>query len=92
MPLRTCIGCRRRDAQPNLLRVVKNVSGLLEADPRRRSAGRGAWLHPDQACFALAVKRHGFARAFKGECDPGALERYFAAELRTVQPESGSEN
>ncbi|ABY22402.1 DNA/RNA-binding protein [Renibacterium salmoninarum ATCC 33209] len=90
-PIRTCVGCRCRDAQPKLLRVVRDASGVLEVDPHRSMAGRGAWLHPEKACLDLALKRHGFSRAFRGAGETASVESYFA-QNRTVQPESGSEN
>jgi predicted RNA-binding protein YlxR (DUF448 family) len=65
-------------------------------------AGRGAWLHPSEACFALAVKRRAFGRALKGATETAAVERWIkagthavdtpVAAATTVQPESGSEN
>jgi predicted RNA-binding protein YlxR (DUF448 family) len=49
-------------------------------DPRRRSVGRGAWLHPDQRCVDLAVRRRAFARALHvpGPVDPTAVCEYVA--------------
>ncbi|WP_394942318.1 YlxR family protein [Psychromicrobium sp. YIM B11713] len=93
--MRTCVGCRRRDFQQKLLRVVKTPTGLLEADLGRRMAGRGAWLHPDQDCLTLALKRHGFSRAFKSPVDTAPIEqplREAIARNELIQPESGSEN
>jgi uncharacterized protein len=47
----------------------------LVPDPTRRSPGRGAHLHPDPACLALAQRRHAFGRALRlsGVMDAGAL-------------------
>lgn len=63
-PVRTCVGCRVRAADKKLLRVVL-VDGDAFPDPRRRMPGRGAWIHPDLGCLALAEKRRAFTRAFK---------------------------
>ncbi|WP_035782638.1 YlxR family protein [Arthrobacter sp. H14] len=101
-PLRTCIGCRNRAAQSELLRVVAtNCDGTnaVVVDARRRMAGRGAWLHPSRSCLVMAVKRRAFNRAFRGQVETRNVESYFnAAEstgtsggpMTTVQPESGS--
>ncbi|WP_420175631.1 YlxR family protein [Luteococcus sp. OSA5] len=63
-PRRTCVGCRREDDQHNLQRFVV-VDGWVQADPRRRLAGRGAWLHDDPQCREQARRRGAFQRAFR---------------------------
>jgi predicted RNA-binding protein YlxR (DUF448 family) len=91
-PQRTCIGCRRRDAQADLLRLAVTAADGARAvvvDEGRRLPGRGAWLHPDPDCMAMAVKRRAFGRAFRGPVDSRAAEGYFHAMYN--QPESGSE-
>jgi predicted RNA-binding protein YlxR (DUF448 family) len=52
----------------------------LVPDPRRRIAGRGAWLHLDQRCVELAVRRRAFVRALRvpGPVDPAAVCEYVA--------------
>jgi predicted RNA-binding protein YlxR (DUF448 family) len=65
-PLRTCTGCRRRDARSVLLRlVVVDVDGapVVVLDSGRTMPGRGAWLHPDLECLALARRRSAVARS-----------------------------
>ena len=63
-PTRTCVGCRVRDAQDRLLRVVA-AEGEILPDPRRRLAGRGAYLHRRSECLALAERKRAFPRAFR---------------------------
>ena len=63
-PQRTCVGCRVRAAKSRLLRVVA-VEGSLVPDPRGRLPGRGAHLHPDAECLALAERRRAFGRALR---------------------------
>ena len=60
-PERTCVGCRARATQDELLRVIAGSGGTLEVG--RTLPGRGAWLHPEQACLALAERRKAFAKA-----------------------------
>lgn len=102
-PVRTCVGCRRREIQSKLLRTARAVDErgvkTVVVDTRRCIAGRGAWLHPDPACLSLAIKKRAFNRAFRGEAETADLERRFSATkdapasaATTVQPESGSEN
>ncbi|HEX5740038.1 MAG TPA: YlxR family protein [Pilimelia sp.] len=80
-PVRTCIGCRQRAPASQLVRVVARDAGegwLVQPDPRRRLSGRGAHLHPDPACLALAERRRAFGRAFRrsGVPDPGPLAEH----------------
>lgn len=67
-PVRTCVGCRRRDQQTVLLRVVRVVADegdLAVVDEHRSLPGRGAWLHPDLQCLELAERRRAFPRALR---------------------------
>jgi predicted RNA-binding protein YlxR (DUF448 family) len=58
------VGCRARALAEELLRVVVEAGELIP-DPRRRHAGRGAWLHPTPACLDSAEKRRAFPRALR---------------------------
>ncbi|HYG93718.1 MAG TPA: YlxR family protein [Nocardioides sp.] len=68
-PVRTCIGCRRRAAKRELLRVTagSDATGqpVVVPDPDATARGRGAHLHPTSACFDLAVRRKAFTRALR---------------------------
>ncbi|WTW94613.1 YlxR family protein [Streptomycetaceae bacterium NBC_01309] len=63
-PVRTCVGCRARAAKTDLVRVVA-VEGACVPDPRGTLPGRGAHLHPDPECLALAERRKAFPRALR---------------------------
>ncbi|WP_307086632.1 YlxR family protein [Arthrobacter agilis] len=87
------MGCRRRDRQSHVMRVVvQPIDGIQIAviDERRRLSGRGAWLHPDPACMETAVKRRAFSRAFRGPVDTAQLAADFQASLerREGRPDS----
>ncbi|MDO5084068.1 YlxR family protein [Arachnia propionica] len=62
-PQRTCIGCRRRDDQSALVRIVRVGEELVDAT-RPRLEGRGAYLH--RGCLPVALKRQAFRRCFGG--------------------------
>ena len=64
IPVRTCVGCRKRAPVSELLRVVVS-SGALVPDPRRRLPGRGASVHPTPECLHAAERRRAFARALR---------------------------
>lgn len=71
-PLRTCVGCRIRVAASDLLRIVVESSAdgatrRLVPDLRGGMPGRGAHLHPDPDCLALAERRKAFGRALRVE-------------------------
>jgi len=95
-PVRTCVGCRERAPASELIRFVLIRSGVagageifrLQPDPGRRLPGRGAHLHPDPACFALAERRRAFGRALRlsGVADTGLL----AEHIRTVSVPCGT--
>src|SRR2546423_1359572 len=59
-----CVGCRQRTAKDGLLRIAV-VGDECVADPRGTLPGRGAYLHPDTACYDLAVRRRAFPRAYR---------------------------
>ena len=59
-PVRTCVGCRRRDLRQNLVRAVSQ-NGNLTADPKGIKAGRGVWFHFE--CTQLVLDRSGFTKA-----------------------------
>lgn len=83
-PVRTCIGCRSRDDQANLVRWVSINHGdesIAEKDYCHRLVGRGAWLHPRPSCVELALKRKAFNRAFRGVADTRNVEQW----LHTLQ-------
>jgi predicted RNA-binding protein YlxR (DUF448 family) len=82
--VRTCVGCRARAAKSDLLRVVA-VAGSLVPDPRGRLPGRGAHLHPDPNCLALAERRRAFGRALR------RAEPLDAASLREHLAVGGTE-
>jgi len=83
--VRTCVGCRKRALASELLRFVAvgqdtGTFGVLP-DPARRRPGRGAHLHPDPTCLALAERRRAFGRALRvtGVLDIGPLAEAISA-------------
>ncbi|MCB9591879.1 MAG: DUF448 domain-containing protein [Sandaracinaceae bacterium] len=67
-PVRTCAGCRTRDAQSALLRfAVRDEAPRLVPDPRRQFPGRGVSVHPRRACIVRAAKGGGFARSLRSQ-------------------------
>lgn len=57
-PIRTCVACRRRRPQHELVRVAATPEGV-RLDPERRRPGRGAYVCPEAECLAAARRREG---------------------------------
>ncbi|WP_197513818.1 YlxR family protein [Mycobacterium sp. E2462] len=78
-PVRTCVGCRKRELAVELLRVVAVSAGNGESavivDMGSSLPGRGAWLHPAPQCAQQAVRRRAFTRALRitGSPDTSAV-------------------
>ena len=88
--IRTCVGCRIREAKSDLLRLVA-VGGDIVPDPQARLPGRGAYLHPSQECFELAQRRRALPRALRQPAPLGAgpLEDYLAGRYSTGSHRAG---
>ena len=79
--MRTCVGCRRRAAKSELVRLVWQQTVVV--DDRRRLPGRGAYLHPGPDCLALAVRRRSLGRALRvAAVDPDALVETWSSSPR----------
>jgi predicted RNA-binding protein YlxR (DUF448 family) len=64
VPVRTCVGCRQRKPQAELVRVVLTDDGRARIN--RTAPGRGAWLcAPLGECLEIALRRRGFERAWR---------------------------
>ncbi len=71
-PVRTCVGCRRRAGQTELIRLVWDGQRLAVS---RTAPGRGAWLHPDPACLTAASRKGGLSRAFRAPIPVSEVDR-----------------
>ncbi|RAV07274.1 YlxR family protein [Mycolicibacterium sp. GF69] len=96
-PVRTCVGCRKRELAVELLRVVAvgNVDGsgnrpsAVTVDPARKLPGRGAWLHPNPQCLDAAIRRRAFGRALRitGSPDVSAVIEHVGTVSSADTPE-----
>ncbi len=60
-PVRTCLGCGRRDDKSVLRRVAITDEGLQPEEYR----GRGGYLHNSEDCWRAFLKRKSLYRAFR---------------------------
>ncbi len=80
---RTCIGCRRKAAPDELVRVIRREDGRLEVG--RTLPGRGAWVCAGSpACVDAAERRKAFDRALRTTVHGHAVD-----EVRTIVAERG---
>ncbi|PKQ25647.1 MAG: DUF448 domain-containing protein [Actinobacteria bacterium HGW-Actinobacteria-4] len=63
-PVRTCVGCKEKGSRSVLVRVVLDGNQAV-VDESKARPGRGAWLHRNPDCFALAVQRRAIGRALR---------------------------
>lgn len=84
-PIRTCIGCGGRDQRGSLLRLVARPHRprhgrdadtgsvfALAFDASGSAAGRGAYLHRNEECWAEFAKRRGTIRSLRAAATPHA--------------------
>jgi uncharacterized protein len=73
-PARTCVACRDEAGKRTLVRFTRNSEGVVVEDPTGRAPGRGAYLHDDPDCRALALKKRSLERALRtrAAAAPGA--------------------
>jgi predicted RNA-binding protein YlxR (DUF448 family) len=61
VPIRQCVGCRRRLEKGKLTRYVRTADGAWHADPRALAPGRGAYL-----CSPECMQRLKKNKRYKG--------------------------
>ena len=84
-PVRTCVGCRKRELAVELLRVVAVPTGngeyAVTVDIGSSMPGRGAWLHPVPQCAQQAIRRRAFTKALRIARPPDTSELVEHLEL-----------
>jgi predicted RNA-binding protein YlxR (DUF448 family) len=56
VPIRMCIGCRKKRKKEELIRFIKDMNGLILSNGIKDVNGRGFYLCPDRLCFKKAQK------------------------------------
>ena len=82
VPMRLCIGCGKRAAQQELLRVARAPEGSLVVSGRG-CLGRTGYLHRLAACWVAFAAGKGFVRSLGHAVD----RRTRAAFVQTLQME-----
>ncbi len=73
-PQRTCIGCRIKKNQNELVRFV-DVDGEVQIDVEGKKKGRGCYLCKTTECIDVAEKRKAFQRSFKRNLSSEEFEK-----------------
>jgi predicted RNA-binding protein YlxR (DUF448 family) len=76
VPIRTCVGCRQRRPQRELVRLVRRPDGVVVRDADGGTPGRGAYVCVEVVCLERALKGGRLAQTLRGRCRLDAeLER-----------------
>jgi len=65
VPIRMCIGCRRKRKKEEMLRFIKGIDGVVFVNEKKRINGRGFYLCPDLICFKMAQKKERWGRSLR---------------------------
>ncbi|NQW17266.1 MAG: YlxR family protein [Chloroflexi bacterium] len=76
VPLRTCVACRTKRPQIELVRLVRSPAGEFSIDPAKGASGRGLYLCRNRQCWVDGVQNGRIARATRSP-----VETRSAAEL-----------
>ncbi|OGP69055.1 MAG: hypothetical protein A2169_13750 [Deltaproteobacteria bacterium RBG_13_47_9] len=57
VPIRMCIGCRKKRRKEEMVRFIQGKDGILFMDEKKRLNRRGFYLCPDDTCLKLAQKK-----------------------------------
>jgi len=64
IPLRMCIGCRKRRKKKEMVRFKQGKEGILFMEEKKELHGRGLYLCPEVTCLKLAQKRIQMSRVY----------------------------
>jgi len=62
VPIRMCVGCRKKRKQEEMIRFKQGQDGILFMDEKKKLIGRGFYLCPDDTCLKLAQKKNQMGR------------------------------
>lgn len=58
-PERTCVGCRKKYNQADLLAITRKKDGTVQVNPGKKAAGRSVYLCLKPKCLSIARDRKG---------------------------------
>jgi hypothetical protein len=88
IPQRTCVACRQVEGKRALIRIVRTTEGVV-VDPTGKLAGRGAYLHPVQRCWAIILRGNRIDQALRTKLSPS--DRQGLVDFMQTLPETDDE-
>lgn len=85
-PTRECISCGEKFPKAELLRIVKNDSGIF-LDQSGKQNGRGAYICKNPDCAEKLVRQKRLNRAFRSQIDDSVYQEILDM-LNKTQKES----
>lgn len=73
-PERMCIGCRKKTAKKDLIRLVKEDNDII-LDKRGNALARGVYICKSEECIILARKKKALSRQFKQNVPDSVYEQ-----------------
>ena len=65
MPVRTCIGCGKKGAKNEFIRIAKTKDGIVFVNAGKDVFGRSAYICSDEKCVLKAVKKNRILRTLR---------------------------
>ena len=75
IPLRMCIACREMKPKTELLRVVRNANGVIDADYSGKAPGRGAYICGAEDCRKKLNSKKLLNKAFSAAVPSEVYEK-----------------
>jgi len=58
VPIRTCMGCRKKRKKEEMIRLTQSPEGVVRANEKKPHQGRGFYICPDLGCLTTAKKKN----------------------------------
>jgi uncharacterized protein len=58
IPIRTCIGCRKKRKKEEMIWLARHPEGVTVVNGKKPHQGRGLYLCPDSGCLNVAKKKN----------------------------------
>ena len=75
IPQRMCTGCMEMKPKKELVRIVKNIEGVVDVDLSGKKPGRGAYICKNIECFDKAYKTKRLEKNLETKIDSSIYDR-----------------